>query len=560
LGTLLRLTLGLVLLIPPVIGAWVGSTLVAWNGASPEVATAMAVLLFAVLPLAWEVASRPRALPGGVRPTRLLRLHTRLLLRACVLHVTLLAAALLLSPRGVFTALAQRGDWMLPPGGDTQVQVARRLVFAAADCVEWAYVLATDNPYEEQLIAQATHPPKPDALPSPPSLEPRPSPAPHPSEPEPQPQPPEPQPPEPRPEVARPVPDAEAETQDASDGEPDVVIVWGQPKEPHSEQPSPEPEKPVKQEPRPEPVAQVPVRPGSTVTWPLPDQLHPRVTSIHRAAEEDYQKAAAYLVYGEYNPFQRIKALHDYVADRVAYDGVSYLQKKFVSPKPEDVFASRKAVCAGYANLFAAMAQSVGEEVVTLHGDALGFSKEPAGHAWNAVRIEGEWYLVDVTWNAGHIDATGTFTKRYRTHYLFTPPQEFARRHFPADPRWQLMTRPLSRGDFLRFAGGEEGSTASASNAAAQARADIRIRTPAGHGAEVRGRFPVELDNPQGLRTRVRIVNATDGSFADCPSEYGATRFACTVLGRGSWRVEVYASQPSETSEALVAQLDVTGT
>jgi hypothetical protein len=57
----------------------------------------------------------------------------------------------------------------------------------------------------------------------------------------------------------------------------------------------------------------------------------------------------------------------------------------------------------------------------------------------------------------------------------------------------------------------------------------------------------------------VRIVDSNNGSFEDCPSEYGGTRFACTVLGRGSWRVEVYASQPSETSEALVAQLDVTG-
>jgi hypothetical protein len=316
----------------------------------------------------------------------------------------------------------------------------------------------------------------------------------------------------------------------------------------------------VKQEPRPEPVAAVPVRPGSTVTWPMPAELHPRVTSIHRAAEEDYRKAAAYLVHGEHNPFQRIKALHDYVADRVAYDGVGFLQKKYPSAAPEDVFASRKSVCAGYANLFAAMAQSVGEEVVTLHGDALGFSKEPSPHAWNAVRIQGEWYLVDVTWNAGYIDKTGTFTKSYRTHYLFTPPQEFAKQHFPTEPDWQLMTRPLSRGDFLRFGGIEEGSTPSVPSAAAAARAAIRIRAPMGRGAEVRGRFPVELDNPQGLRTRVRIVNATDGSFEDCPSEYGATRFACTVLGRGAWRVEVYASQPSETSESLVAQLDVTGT
>ena len=515
-GTLFRLLLGLALLIPPVLGAWVGSTLVAWTGASREVATGMAVLLFAVLPLAWELASRPRALPGGARPPRLLRLHTRLLLRACVLHVALLGLVLLLAPRGVFTALSLRGDWMLPPGGDAKVRWTRRLVFAAADRVEWAYVLATDNPYQEQLIAQAKQAPRPDELPPPPEVvvvtpEPtRPPPAPVPSQPV--------SPPEPQPVVTR--------------------------------------------EPRPEPVEEVPVRPGSAVSWPLPAELHPRVLSIHSAAEVDYATAAGYLVRGERDPFQRIKALHDYVANRVAYDGVGYLTKRYASTSqlPADVFTKRKAVCAGYANLFAAMAQAVGEEVVTLHGDVFGFSKEPASHAWNAVRIEGDWYLLDVTWNAGYIDDTGTFFQNYRTHYLFTPPQEFVRRHFPSDPSWQLLSTPLSRGDFLRLAGGSGDAAPSGGGAEALSRTAIRIRAPMGPRPEVRGRFPVELDNPQGLRTRVRVVNASDGSAEDCPSEYGGTRFACTVLGRGSWRLEVYAGQHSETAEALVAQLDVTGT
>jgi transglutaminase-like putative cysteine protease len=518
-----------VLLVPTLVGAWVGSTLLAWTGASREVAAGGAVLLFAVLPLGWELASRPRARAGGARPKRLLRLHTRLLLRACVLHVAFLALALLLAPRGVFTALSLRGDWMLPPGGDAKVQWARRLVFGAADCVEWAYVLATDNPYQEQLIAEAKHPPPAP----PPTPAPRPAPVPTPA-----------------PAVEAPGP---------LEGDADMVVVI-EPSEPRPPPPSsepvppPEPARVVERTPRPEEKVPEPARPGSGVAWPLPAELHPRVSSIHVAAETDYKTAAAYLVYGEHDPFQRIKALHDYVVDRVAYDGVGYLERKRSSQAPEDVFASRKAVCAGYANLFAAMAESVGEEVVTLSGESFGFKSTPEGHAWNAVRIKGDWYLIDATWNAGYIDDTGRFFKRYQTHYLFTPPEEFARRHYPTEPSWLLMKQPPSRGDFLRLKGGTEGS------APATASAEVRIRSPMGPRPEVRGRFPVELDNPQGLRTRVRIVNASDGSFEDCPSEYAGTRFACTVLGRGSWRVEVYAGPPSESSEALVAQLDVTGT
>jgi hypothetical protein len=206
------------------------------------------------------------------------------------------------------------------------------------------------------------------------------------------------------------------------------------------------------------------------------------------------------------------------------------------------------------------MGQAVGEEVVTLSGESLGFSGKPGSHAWNAVRIQGEWYLIDVTWDAGYIDGTGTFFQRYQTQYLFAPPQEFVRRHLPTEPSWQLLTPPLSRGDFLRLGGVGESASTKPGGADALPRSDIRIRAPMGPRAEVRGRFPVELENPRGLRTRVRIVNPSDGSFEDCPSEYAGTRFACTVLGQGSRRVEVFAGQASETSESLVAQLDVTGT
>lgn len=571
-GTLLRCVLVGMALVPPVVGAWVGSTLAARLGAPREASAAVAVLLVLVLPLAWDIASRPRRVPGGGPPKRWLRMPTRLLLRACVLHVVFLVAVLLLSPRGVFTALSRHGDWMLPPGDDdAKVRVARRLVFGAADCVEWAYVLATDNPYAQQLIARAEHSPQPNRHQAPRAPEPAPS----------EPQPSRPAPAEPPREAARPSSAVDAGTGSPLDEGSDVVIAWKKP-EPRPSEPTPAPEEPLPEHhvrvelTKLQPQEELPdaSKAGKSGTWPMTRALHPRVTTIPASEETDYKLAAEYLVRGEHDPFQRIKALHDYVADRVAYDGVGYLKREFSSQTPKDVFTSRKAVCAGYANLFAAMGRAVGEEVVTLYGDALGFKPEPEGHAWNAVRINGDWYLVDVTWDSGGINATtGAFSKNYRTQYLFMPPDDFVRRHFPADPHWQLLESPWTRGEFIRRNGKGETPVASGSAIGADSisvapsahhvaptHAGIRIRVPSDPRPQVRGRFPVELFNPMGLRTRVRVVNPADGSFADCPSEYGGVRFACTVLGRGAWRVEVYASLPSESSEALVDQLEVTGT
>lgn len=69
----------------------------------------------------------------------------------------------------------------------------------------------------------------------------------------------------------------------------------------------------------------------------------------------------------------------------------------FPSQDAEDVFRTRTGVCAGYANLAAAVGTVAGVEIVYVGGWA---RKEDGleGHAWNAARIEGRWHLFDATW------------------------------------------------------------------------------------------------------------------------------------------------------------------
>jgi hypothetical protein len=68
---------------------------------------------------------------------------------------------------------------------------------------------------------------------------------------------------------------------------------------------------------------------------------------------------------------------------------------------------------------------------------------EGVGHAWNAVKISDAWYLMDVTWD----DSKDNEPK---STFLFTPPKLMALDHFPDDPKWQLLETPLSLGDFVR--------------------------------------------------------------------------------------------------------------
>jgi len=185
--------------------------------------------------------------------------------------------------------------------------------------------------------------------------------------------------------------------------------------------------------------------------WPRPSTLHPNVLTVPDDAAT-LEAVAAHLVDGVTDPYERVKALHDFVADHVAYDFENLDAGTRAPQDARAVFETGRGVCAGYSNLLLAMAESVGEEMVYVTGDSRDEGGDIAGggHAWNAAKIDGQWHLIDVTWSAGGRGPDGTFKKDYDTDWLFTPPQVFVRTHLPDNESWQLMTAPVSRGDFVR--------------------------------------------------------------------------------------------------------------
>jgi len=57
-----------------------------------------------------------------------------------------------------------------------------------------------------------------------------------------------------------------------------------------------------------------------------------------------------------------------------------------------------KAVCGGYAQAYALLAKAVGLEVYYVEG-MVEYGSEEIIHAWNRVKIEDEWLVVDTTWD-----------------------------------------------------------------------------------------------------------------------------------------------------------------
>ena len=59
---------------------------------------------------------------------------------------------------------------------------------------------------------------------------------------------------------------------------------------------------------------------------------------------------------------------------------------------------NRKAVCLGFAGAFQLFMDVLDIECITVIGAAFNCEED---HAWNMVRIDGEWYCVDATWDYG---------------------------------------------------------------------------------------------------------------------------------------------------------------
>ena len=114
----------------------------------------------------------------------------------------------------------------------------------------------------------------------------------------------------------------------------------------------------------------------------------------------------------------------------------------------------RYAFCDGYARLFKCLCDFAGIKSVVITGYArtnMGSSQFACNHKWNAVMIDSNWYLLDVTWASGYLNFAGdNFIKDYNAGYFLTPPKYFIQDHYPDDIKWTLLDNPPTLSEFNR--------------------------------------------------------------------------------------------------------------
>jgi transglutaminase/protease-like cytokinesis protein 3 len=181
-------------------------------------------------------------------------------------------------------------------------------------------------------------------------------------------------------------------------------------------------------------------------------QIDTHALAAPRSSTGSVQSLAAHFGHTATSDQDKARAAFCWIAHNIVYD--SSLRGSETSG--DRVLAQRRAVCVGYARLFQALAEEMDLEaqIIWGHGKGRGYEVGAAptddqDHAWNVVRIDGTWSLVDCTWGAGWVDEHGQFVRSYRPHYFLTPPEHFVYDHFPSDPRWQLLDDPISEADYI---------------------------------------------------------------------------------------------------------------
>jgi len=136
--------------------------------------------------------------------------------------------------------------------------------------------------------------------------------------------------------------------------------------------------------------------------------------------------------------YEKELAIHDWIVRWTGYDEDAMSNAPDARPAPDSenpygLLFNQKAVCEGYTSTFQLFMDLLGVECITVKGTS---DEGAAAHFWNMVRLDGEWYCVDVTWD----DPIGIIWQgAFVRHKYFNVTSEFLREN---DHQWDESLVP----------------------------------------------------------------------------------------------------------------------
>jgi hypothetical protein len=157
---------------------------------------------------------------------------------------------------------------------------------------------------------------------------------------------------------------------------------------------------------------------------------------------------------------EKAYAIYSWVAHNVKYDLKVFVKDYVPKFGAEEVLKGRITVCQGYSEIYNALSQAARLESKLIDGFSKGFNyydgmkfREP-DHAWNAVKYNESWHLLDCTWGAGKIvnsELGAQYTPEFNRNWFNTPPHLFALSHYPSETEWTLLQKNASLSEYQKW-------------------------------------------------------------------------------------------------------------
>lgn len=125
--------------------------------------------------------------------------------------------------------------------------------------------------------------------------------------------------------------------------------------------------------------------------------------------------------------YNKILKVHDALVNSLEYDST------FNKTNTHNIYGAlvqKSVVCEGYAKTFKYILDSLDIENILVSGTATNSSNETESHMWNYVKLNGNWYGVDVTWD-DPIIIGATSKNNLRHDYFLKGNRTFIKSHVP---------------------------------------------------------------------------------------------------------------------------------
>ena len=112
--------------------------------------------------------------------------------------------------------------------------------------------------------------------------------------------------------------------------------------------------------------------------------------------------------------YDRIKYVHDWLVENIEYDETL---NKANRNNIYGAFVEKQVTCGGYAKAFKYLMDKLNIECIIVQGKATD-NGNTEYHAWNFVKLNGEWYGIDCTWDDPVIVGGPKTNEVYYTYFL----------------------------------------------------------------------------------------------------------------------------------------------